>query len=54
MDTGLLALFTLPRFYEEYEEEVDRFVGDALKIYDQQKKFVLSKLPQAVTKYLPH
>ncbi|CAM6087033.1 unnamed protein product [Calypogeia fissa] len=49
---GLLAIFTLPRLYEEYEEEVDQFVADALKTYNQKKKLVLSKLPPAVMKYV--
>lgn len=52
VDAALLTIFALPRLYEEFEEEVDRFVSDAQKTYEQQKKLVLSKLPGAVVKFI--
>ncbi|KAL2650983.1 hypothetical protein R1flu_019111 [Riccia fluitans] len=50
----LLSAFTLPYFYEQHDDEVDKFVEHAREAFGQYKGAVVAKLPGSVKKYLHH
>ncbi|KAL3700648.1 hypothetical protein R1sor_018670 [Riccia sorocarpa] len=51
---ALLSAFTLPYFYEQHDDEVDKFVEHAKEAFGQYKGVALAKLPGSVKKYIPH
>ncbi|BBM98877.1 plant 3beta-hydroxysteroid-4alpha-carboxylate 3-dehydrogenase [Marchantia polymorpha subsp. ruderalis] len=51
---ALLSAFTVPYFYEQHDDEVDKFVEHAREACGQYKGLVLAKLPGSVKKYLHH
>lgn len=52
--SALLSAFTVPYFYEQHDDEVDKFVEHAREACGQYKGLVLAKLPGSVKKYLHH
>jgi len=50
---GLLGAFIWPRLYEEKHNEIDHFYGIAKENVDKYVQLALSKVPPAVTAYVP-